>query len=194
MRTARAIMFVAALTIWLTTIFCATAQEAAPSKFKIQDLKLYWSKPPDYGGSGGNLGAKVPAANKTWARIEVEFSCDLEWADDVQVKYYVLMGKGRDAKLFAGELNHNNVPKGSRHFSGMFLHPSTVQRFGQGSVERIAALLFYQNRLIATRSEPSSRDRWWEQLTPTPGFLMPPSKTPWSVVAHEHFLPEKANP
>jgi len=191
-RTAMAIMFVAALTTWSSAIHSAFAQ-AAPAKtsFEITGLKPIARQAPNYGIGSGDLGGDIPAANKPWVRIEVEFESKLEWADDVQLRYYVLMGKGKEAKLFVGEMTLVNVAKGSKHYAAMFLHPNTLDRFGRGSVEGIAVELRYGGQLMDTRSDPKTGKAWWNDFRPTQGFLLPPSRTPWAPVAHRRFEAEK---
>jgi hypothetical protein len=188
-------MFVAALTALSAANHSAIAQEAARRGLEITKLKVQSRQAPNYGVGSGDLGGEVPAANKQWLWVEVEFESKPDWADDVQLKYYVVMGKGKEAKLFVGEMTHVNVAKGSRHYSAMFLHPNTLDRFGRGSAEVPAAVeLRYRGQLMDTRSEPNTGKPWWNDFTPTPGFLLPPSRTPWAVVAHRRFEAEKAGP
>ncbi|MCS7047707.1 MAG: hypothetical protein NZ483_00240 [Verrucomicrobiae bacterium] len=173
----------------------ALAQDnVRPGDLTIRKVTQQLRRAPDYGGTSTALGSQVSGANRPWLHIEVEFSSELEWADEVLLKYYALVGEGREARLLTGDVVHVNVPKGTRRYSAMFLHPNTVQRFGKGKVEAIAVQLFYRGRLMDQTSEPPARTRWWEQLTPTPGFLLRPSDTPWSVVAHERYEAYKASP
>ncbi len=193
-RTAFAIMFVAALTVWSASTTPASAQEAPvkPGDFDITGIHLFARQAPRYSGANtGDLGGETPAANKPWLRIEVDFSTKPAWSDDLQMKYYVLMGKGREAKLLTGTITHVNIPRGQRHYSAMFLHPNTLDRFG-GRVEKVAVMLYYQNRLMSVASEPKATERWWEQYSPTTGFLLPPRETPWSAIAYQRYEAEKA--
>lgn len=165
-----------------------------PGDLAIRKVTQQLRRAPDYGGTGTTLGNPASGANRPWLHIEVEFSSELEWADEVLLKYYALVGEGRDLRLLTGDAVHVNVPKGNRRYSAMFMHPNTVQRFGKGRVEAIAVQLFYRGRLMDQTSVPEARTRWWEQLTPTPGFLLRPGDTPWSVVAHERYEAYKASP
>jgi hypothetical protein len=165
----------------------AAAPSGAPFQIKniIKDMK----NAPNYGGAGaGDLGGGRPATiARQWLMLQVHFSSTPTWADDVKIKYYVLMGKDRDMKLFTGEVTHINVARGTDHYSVMFMHPNTVARYGAGKVQAVAAVLFYENRPISMISEPVSNKRWWEDYTPTPGYLLNQLETPWSVIAPERF-------
>ena len=161
---------------------------------KLNGIKQQLKRAPNYSSSGGELGAEVAAANKPWLSIEVDFGTDIEWADDVQIKYFVLMGEGREAKMFVGEASHINVAKGAHHYSAMFMHPSAIQRYGRGKVEAVAVQLYYQGRLMDQESEPKSRARWWEQFSPTTGYLLKPNDTPWALKAFDRFEAYKSTP
>jgi len=110
----------------------------------------------------------------------------------VQLKYYVLMGQGRERQMFSGQVTHINVAKGSRHYSAMFVHPATLARFGQNKVEAVAVQLYYKGRLADMASDPNVGSRWWEQFSPVEGYLLAPEDTPWSVIAFQKY--EAAKP
>jgi hypothetical protein len=165
-----------------------------PGDLKINKISHQVLRAPSYNTTGGSLGSQVAAANKPWLHIEVDFESELDWADEVQLKYYVLMGEGRERRLFAGDVTHINVAKSRRNYSAMFMHPSTLARYGRGKVEAVAVQLFYQGRLMDQASNPQASSRWWEQFSPTPGFLLRPTDTPWSVIAHERYEAYKATP
>lgn len=193
-RTALAITFVAALTTWSVgpNPACAQGAQTKPGDFEINSIRLLSRQAPKYSGANtGDLGGDIPAANKPWLRIEVEFESKPDWADDVQLKYHVLMGKGKEAKLFVSDVTLVNVSKGSKHYSAMFLHPNTLDRFGGGRVEGVAIVLYHQNRPLAFLSEPKTKERWWERYSPTPGFLLSPRDTPWSVLAYQRYEQQK---
>jgi hypothetical protein len=165
-----------------------------PGSFKIRSIRQQLVVPPDFKAVVTGVGARSAALAERWLRIEVEFDSQPEWADDVQLKYYVLMGTGREARMFAGEVTHVNVARGARHYSAMFMHPNAVQRYGRGQVQAVAVQLFHQSRLIDQDSSPPTRERWWERYTPVSGFLLNPMQTPWSVIAHERYEALKTTP
>jgi hypothetical protein len=146
--------------------------------FKIKAIRQRLVAPPDYQSTISGSGGRSFTVGDKWLRIETELDSASDWADDVQLKYCVLMGKGRDARLFAGEVTYLNVAKGLRHVSAMFIHPNTVQRYGNGQVEAVAVQLFYKGRLVDQDSSPATSDRWWERYTPVNGYRLNPQQTP----------------
>jgi len=163
-----------------------TTAPTAQREIRIRDIRKDLIKAPNF--AGVDMGGGRPGTLYTdWLRIEVQFETRLEWADDIVVKYYVLMGRDRNMKLFSGELTHINVAKGTTHFSAMYVHPNTVKRYGDGRVEAVAVQVYYQGRLMDQRSEPQANKRWWEEHSPTPGYVLSPLLTPWSVSIHERY-------
>lgn len=193
-RRIRFVMF--ALAAGLMFAEAARAQQASvqPGDLRLRQILKQLQRAPDYGGSGA-LGGGTPSTIFTeWLRIEAQFESKMEWGDDILLKFYVLMGKQPNFKMFSGELTHVNVARGTQHYSAMFVHPNTVRRYGAGQVEAVAVQIFYQGRLMDQLSEPKTNQRWWEQFSPLPGYVLNPLQTPWSVIANQRYEPIKATP
>jgi hypothetical protein len=156
------------------------------AEIEIKNIRQQQVDAPNYGGTS-DLGGRPSTLWRKWLKIEVQFDNKHEWADDVQVKYYVLMGKGEDRRLFVGEVTHINVAKGSQHYSAMFMQPNTLKRYGAGQIEQITVRIFHKGTLVSTMSEPSVRDGWWDRFQPTSGYLLSPQETPWAPIADERF-------
>jgi hypothetical protein len=166
----------------------AGAQTRSAPPFQLKNIDKNMRNAPTYGANSGDLGGGRPSTiAREWLMLEVLFTSQPEWADDVKIHYYVLMGKGKTARLFTGEVTHVNIQRGSQHYSVMFMHPNTVRRYGAGRVEAVAAVLYYGDRPVSAISSPPSTRRWWEEFTPTPGHLLNQLETPWSVIAPTRF-------
>ena len=161
--------------------------------FTIKDIHQVQVPAPSYGDGG--LGGHPSTLYRMWLKIEVEFASRPEWADDVQVKYYVLLedktkGKPEDY-LLEGELTHINVAKGGIHFSAMFIHPNTLKRYGGGVGEMVTARIFYKGVLVSSKTisatGPKPETSWWDKYSPLSGCLLAPQDTPWAPIANEHF-------
>jgi hypothetical protein len=184
----------ACLTVLVVVAIAGAAPGAlAQDEFRIRSIRQQLLEPLDFRGLITGA-ARSTAMYTRWLRVEVEFDTHAQWTDELTFKYYVLMGRGRDAQLFAGEVTHLDIAKGARHYSAMFMHPNTVQRYGGRNAQAVAVLLYHEGRLIAFRSEPQSRERWWEQMTPLPRTLLNPMQSPWSVVSHDRYEAIKAGP
>jgi hypothetical protein len=156
--------------------------------FEIKAIRQQQVNAPNYSATS-DLGGHPSTLWRMWLKIEVEFTSRPEWADDVQMKYYVLMGKAGDEKMFTGEVTHINVAKGTQHFSAMFMQPNTLQRYGAGSSAAVAVRLFYKGKLMSelTKSDLPVKPGWWERVSPTPGYLLSPQESPWGPIADERF-------
>ncbi len=159
----------------------------APLPFQITSVRQRLVSPPDYRSIIMDTGSRSIAAGQNWLRVDTEFESLPDWADDVQFKYFVLLGRGETAHCLVGEITYVNVAKGAQHHSAMFVHPNTLQRYGNGQVEAVAVQLFYKGRLVDQSSYPLSNDHWWERLTPISGFVLPPRETPWSIFAFDRY-------
>lgn len=160
--------------------------------FKIRTIREQLVVAPNYAALTEGLGTSGGSLNKKWLRIETDFDTVPEWADDVTLKYYVLMGRGRQARMFGGEVTYINVQQGQHHMSAMFMHPNTVERYGQGNVEAVHVELWYQGTLMDQANQPAVNVAWWEGTEPIQGFLLTPQQTPWSVTAFDRY--EEAKP
>lgn len=156
------------------------------AQIEIKNIRQHQVDAPNYGGTS-DLGGRPSTLWRKWLKIEVQFDSKLEWADDVQVKYYVLIGKGEDRRLFVGEVTHINVAKGSQHYSAMFIQPNTLKRYGAGQIEQVTVRIFYKGALVSTLSEPAAQNGWWDRFQPTPGYLLTPQETPWAPIADDRF-------
>jgi hypothetical protein len=176
------------VTLGCTLIFglAGIAHAQGRPDFRIKTIRRQQVEAPKYGG-GGDLGGQPAQLWRQWYKIEVQFESEPDWADDVKLKYYVLVGKGKEQRLFSGEVTHVDVAKGTQHYSAMFMHPNTLKRYGGGQVEAVAIQLWAKGALVDQLSDPPTRERWWEKLAPVPGYLLAPNETPWAPIASDRF-------
>lgn len=184
--------------LMLSGLMTAQAQQAArepqPGDFRLRSLRYFLTQAPTYNASGGQSTERPPTLYREWLRIETQFETKVDWADDVKLVYYALLGRANEAKLFKGEVTHMHIVKGTQHNSGMFMHPNAVRRYGGGRVERVGVQLYFRDRLIDQLSEPASNQRWWELLTPQSEALLTPMQSPWAMLAHEHYEAIRQSP
>ena len=183
-----------ALLIPVVLSFAQEQQAPASHPFQITAIRQRLLSPPDYRSIIMDAGSRSVSAGQNWLRIETEFESSPDWADDVQLKYFVLLGQGENAHCLVGEITFVNVAKGAEHHSAMFVHPNTLQRYGNGQIEAVAVQLFYKGRLIDQSSYPPSNYHWWERVTPVSGLVLPPRETPWSILAFDRYESPKPTP
>ena len=179
-------------------LLVAQAQAQVAAEFKIRQVSADFADSPiiTYSTSKPTPVRPMAAGQSRWLRIETQYDSGPEWADDVRLDYYVLMGDAQQAMLLTGSETYMSVPRGANHTAVMFIHPRTVARFmksGQ-AVKQLTVLLQYQNRLADAKSLPANNTRWWEQMTPTPGFLLSRIHTPWAVLDNDRYEVIKPTP
>jgi hypothetical protein len=171
------------------------AQVAAPpgavtkDDIKVRKLSGTKVKTPQYRISGG----AVQGASKDWYEISTIYDTKPEWANELNFTYYVLVRstKGKRAyTLFRGSVDYVNIARGSRHVSTVYLHPNTLARYGD--VERMAVIIKSGGRVVAMESEPSAKNRWWEQLTPVDGYVLNRLETPFAMINFDNYEAIKA--
>jgi hypothetical protein len=183
-----------AILIPAVLIFAQGSSYPNGAPFKIDDVHQTFVAPPDYSAAFTGTGNRSMTLGDRWLKIETAFDSAPRWADDVQLKYYVLLGDGRDQRMFVGDVTYVNVAKGERHYSAMFIHPNILQRYGNGQVQAIAVVLSYKGQPIDVSTDPPANERWWEHYPPTTGFLLNPQQTPWSVMSFGRYEELKPTP
>jgi len=110
---------------------------------KVQELEIELASVPDSVGSGGKPAPSVDDNKSTqegsWLRIDVPFSTTNKFTPEVKFKFYLEGYEGvpepEGGKLkekfvvLTGETTYRDVPKGKKHFAGVFLPPASVLRF-----------------------------------------------------------------
>ena len=110
---------------------------------KPQDLEIEMVSVPDSVGSGGKpapTGADTRSSQEgRWLRIDVPFATEKKITPEVKMRFFlegyeVVQAEkgGKDTEKFVvltGEVTYRDVPKGAKHYAGMFLPPSSSLRF-----------------------------------------------------------------
>lgn len=109
---------------------------------KPQDLEMELVSIPDAVGSGGKpvpAGADARSSQDgRWLRIDVPFATTKKVTPDLKFRFF-LEGyevseseSGKETEKFVvltGEVAYRDVPRGPKHYAGIFLPPSSVLRF-----------------------------------------------------------------
>lgn len=172
----------ALLTTGANDLFAQTVPRAK-TEFTIKRIEFRLVNPP--AGGGGERGARE-AAQIPWARFECEFDSQKDWADDVQVKWYVVLTSAKTKVMATGDDTYIYVKKGRRHVARMYMHPFVMERWSgttaQGAIEDVGVEIWWQGRLVIFSSARSqTKTQWWQQFTPQPGLLMRVSESPWAT-------------
>ena len=127
--------------------------------------------------------------SREWFRLEFLYDTDAEWMDEATFTCYVLLEnkdpKGRPYTLLRNKISYVNIEKGRSHKGEMYVHPSTIARFGD--VKAVAVLADVNGRVVSGDAYPPARNKWWEQqqLPPVDGLLLNKAQTPFALIAFD---------
>lgn len=163
----------------------AAQQPAAASRpVNIRAMKGNKAITPQY----QLLKGQTMARTREWFQILTQYETEPEWMDELTFTYYVLVrdkvGPQKGPVLFRGDVTYVTIQKG-KHMSDMYLHPSTLARYGD--VEAVAVLITFKGQLVAMESQPASQQRWWEQLAPVDGFILNRMQTPFAMIDFDTY-------
>jgi len=111
---------------------------------KLQDLEISLTTVPDAVGSGGKpavmLADSKASQDGRWLRIDVPFQTKKKITPELKFKFFLEGyevtegedGGGKTSEKFViltGEAIYRDIPKGDKHFAGLFLSPASVTRF-----------------------------------------------------------------
>ncbi len=132
----------------------------------------------------GNIGG-FP---QKWAVITAHFDSRPTWADEVMLKYYVLVrdSRGKPAML-TGNVTYVSVHAGLDHDGFVFIHPNTMARYG--TVKRILVEIWYRGVLVDSKQWPNrAATQWWNKIAAVQGTLRPRFYTPFE---HDYEVREE---
>ncbi len=129
-------------------------------------------------------GAQRRITPRDWHQIVTEYEVAPDWIDELEFRVYVLLQHGREERtLLSGTVTYINVSRtrpGRRHQSVVYLHPSTVERYGD--VAHVAVLVWHDGGLQDVSMRPESRVAWWEQFSAIEGQVLDRMQTPFAVL------------
>lgn len=170
--------------VWGIALMHASAQQVASAGVEIRKISGTRVKTPEYRVIGG----QAQPRSRDWFAITTQYDTAPEWLDELTFSYYVLV-QGRTPQqpkhsLLTGEVTYVNIQKG-RHLSDMYLHPSTLARYGD--VKGVAVVVKQQGRVLTIGTEPPTQQRWWEQLPPISGLVLNRMQTPFAMINFDDY-------
>lgn len=191
---------VALVAAWLTAV-PADAQRRETSKrvqVRLLDLSGRSVPEPEFRANVSNRfdarGVSSPDEKRAWFILHAVYESAPEWTDDVNVTFFALFkpSRSRDVAsdpgskylMLAGDNTYINVKQGN-HNAYMFIHPDTLDRYGD--VEQIAVLLKHRGQEVGSLGEPEAREPWWTKLQPVSGQLLARGDTPFGMVNRGYY-------
>lgn len=180
------------------------AQTPQPSEIKIKKIDVEMKSAPSYQLNSANV--KVDQ-NQKWLAIEVHLDCKVEWAEDVQLKYYVVCQYASSAKgdyvpqdrydILASTVTvvnlQGNSSNGRRSIVPVFLDSTSVKKYGQGSVTQlvpeVAVQVMYKGVLQDQKwwKDEKKSGRFWEAKQPRTGVLLNFTQSPWFPAYFDYY-------
>ena len=110
---------------------------------KLQDLEVSMSPVPDPVGTGGKSAVMLTDSKASqdarWLRIDVPFQTKKKITPELKFKFYLEGYEVTEADeggkvlekfvILTGEATYRDIPKGEKHFAGIFLPPASMVRF-----------------------------------------------------------------
>ena len=173
----------------LTAFSQARAQE-----FQITKITKNLITTPQIGYSG----AQQYQSNQRdpWLEVEVTFASAPEVADDVTLKYYILV----NGKLLTGEVIHTNIIAGKEHRSVMYVPPRALLRFNNNrtvtatTIENIAVQIVQQGTVKDEVSLNRAPAQWYSSIPAVSGFVLNKNETPFAALYWDRYEQIKASP
>lgn len=198
---------------------CAASAFAQNNKsdITVKDINLNLSPAPTYELQSSARGKSLPKQDtaKTWLLVEADLESRLDWADEVQVKFYVVAqyapnaivdGGGTAGKL-PDDQQYNiltttvtvvNMQKtagtGKRNIVPVFIDPNTVRKFGEGNLQKfipeVAVEVSYKGILQDLKwkyGNETKPGRFWEKKQPKTGVLLNLLQSPWWPAYSDYY-------
>ncbi len=145
------------------------------------------------------------SADRKWLIIETELESKPEWADEVQIKFYVGIDYAPSVKVvppgsydvLTASVTVVNVQKSAgnsrKTLVPVFLDANTVKKYGGTSIQQfvpeIVVQVVYKGVLQDTKWWKSQQryGRFWEQKQPVNGVLLNLTQSPWAPAFNEYY-------
>jgi len=187
-------MYVLGISVLMSGVICS-AQTKKTEKSSKQTVELKTFKPsvvkaPRFSVSVSADRPSTELANE-FLELRAEYSNRAEWLDELTFTYYLML-ESRDAKatagqqysLWKGSVTYEDIEKGSRLASTMFLSPAKLKRYGKYKAIRVE--ITYQGQEIEAKTLPETPNPWWSAQEPK-GRLLKRSETPFALIDSTYY-------
>jgi len=128
-----------------------------------------------------------------WLEVEVEFTAQPDYTDELTLKYYILLDGGQPACL-TGEVTHVNIPKGRELRSVVFVAPRTLEKLLGGkaiagnNIKEVGVQILKQGQLVSTKSFKTAGEApWWQTMPQTAGLVLNKNETPFAPLYWDRY-------
>jgi hypothetical protein len=137
-----------------------------------------------------------PAARSAqWLEVEVNFESNVDWTDELTVKYYILLAD----QCLVGEVTHIDIPRGRDLYSVMYVSPRTIARILDNrpmtsqDIQDVGVQLVSKGQVLVTKSYKAEGDQqWWQSLQQVTGKVLNKNETPFAALIWDRYEQIKA--
>jgi hypothetical protein len=190
------ILFLSVLAIGaLATEVLAQQVAVGPGSVKITKVEIAGVKSPEYQITGG---PQKRSKTGTWLEIEVAFETKVDDIDELTFNYAILIEKS----LVDGSVTHVNIPKGTEHYSVMYISPRSLEKLVNGKQFTAASIgnawitVSRQGQILdgpATNPKAAYKPTPMPNLPHLAGLLLNKNDTPFAPLFYDRYEAIKAN-
>src|SRR2546429_1883990 len=136
------------------SVATAMAQPRGAVDFQLLKISTNFISSPQFTYTGADQ--FQADQRERWLEVEVTFACAPEFADELTLKYFILV----NGKFLTGEVTHVNIPAGRENRSVMYVTPRTLPRLMLGPTVTTNAMQNTADQLIqqlALKDEKSAQ-------------------------------------
>ena len=175
----------------VTRLFCFAVLPVSPQaptgQFQITKITKNLITSPQFSYGGAQRYAADQRAR--WLEVEVEFTSTAEWADEVTLRYLILV----NGQLLTGEVTHMNVAGGREARSVMYVSPPTLARvmnnrpLGPNSIQNIAVQIVQEGVVKDEQSLNRGQAEWYKGLPSLSGLVLNKNQTPFAPLYWDRY-------
>lgn len=171
----------------------ASAQYATPQQVPLLVRKVSTDTTVTPSYNVKVRGANKSDGRKTWLTLHTLYDTAPRWIDEVTFTYYVVLKAkspedvgpgGEQMNMFSNSVTYQNVKRGTKHESSMFMDPDTFERFGE--VQAMAVVITIDGEVVAKIKQPESDKDWWEGRPAHPSPLLRRDETPFRFIEMDY--------
>ena len=144
---------------------------------------------PEYSFNFGPQEHPQPRSQQ-WLEVEVNFESNVDWTDELTVKYYILLAD----QCLVGEVTHIDIPRGRDLYSVMYVSPRTIARILNNrpmtsmDIQDVGVQLVLKGQVLATKSFKAQGDQqWWQNLQQVNGKVLNKDQTPFAPILWDRY-------
>jgi len=173
----------------LSSAALAQAVAVGPGSVKITKVEIAGVKTPEYQIVGG---PQKRSKTGTWLEIEVAFETKVEDIDELTFNYNVLIEKS----LLDGSVTHVNIPKGTEHYSVMYISPRALEKlvggkpFTAASIGNAWITVSRQGQVLdapAANAKAAYKPTAMPNLPHLAGLLLNKNETPFAPLFYDRY-------